>query len=80
MLDCLDKSFNCGFPAKENWSVFLPEVKKATERTDGGAGRIQVHLETWTRYFPTGGFGQNYYSKVERLGSQIYPGQLTKKA
>ena len=67
MLDSLDKSFNCSFPPKEKWSVFLPKVQKPSVRADRGTNRIILLLEVWAGRFPVSGFDQNFYSSIERL-------------
>ena len=58
----------------------LPPENEAARDTDRlTLGRIPSPLDFWTGRFPASGFGQNGDSSVERLASQIYPRQLTKK-
>jgi hypothetical protein len=80
LLHSIDELVNGGFTAKEKLCVFLPKVEKLTIWADGGADRSQLLSEVWAWFFPANGFGQNRYAQVLRLGSQIHPGQLTKKA
>jgi hypothetical protein len=80
VLHCLQELVDRGFAPKEEWSIFLSKVEQSAIRTNGGTNGIQVSLDICPGWFPAGGFGQNYYPQVERLGSQIHPSQLTKKA